>query len=69
MARINLSIPDELKRRMDREEANWSQIASDAFLSWLNDTDRLRAKKQALIAERERIDEELARLEKEAPSG
>lgn len=31
MARINISIPDELKSAMDGIDANWSRLAAEAF--------------------------------------
>lgn len=31
MARINLSIPDSLKKQMDEVDLNWSSLAADAF--------------------------------------
>lgn len=38
MARINISIPDELKARMDNHPAvNWSQSASELFLNKINE--------------------------------
>jgi hypothetical protein len=31
MARINISVPDELKARMDAEDENWSEVARTVF--------------------------------------
>jgi hypothetical protein len=47
MARTTISIPDDLKDRMDRvkEDVNWSGIAADAFESKLNDIARKRTEK------------------------
>ena len=40
MARMNISIPDNLKERMDKYPAiNWSQTAGEAFLKKLNETE------------------------------
>jgi hypothetical protein len=36
MARINLTLPDELKARMDKHDINWSQTAAEAFEEKMN---------------------------------
>lgn len=47
MARTTISIPDEIKQQMDEvgDEANWSAIATSAFLAEIN---KLKARKAAL---------------------
>ncbi len=35
MARMNISIPDDLKTRMDQVDLNWSSVAQEAFTSAL----------------------------------
>jgi hypothetical protein len=47
MARTTISLPDELKREMDKigGDANWSALAADTFLAEIN---RIKARKAAL---------------------
>ena len=36
MAKVNLSVPDELKAQMDALDLNWSKVARDAFEHAIN---------------------------------
>jgi hypothetical protein len=47
MARTTISLPDDLKREMDKlgGDANWSALAADTFLAEIN---RIKARKAAL---------------------
>ncbi len=47
MAAITLSVPDDLKKRMDSVDwVNWSSVARKAFVERLSDVEELEAKKK-----------------------
>lgn len=50
MATLNISLPDDLKARMDSAGANWSAIARRAFELHLNSTARTEGDMDAAIA-------------------
>lgn len=49
MARVNISIPDELKARMDGLNCNWSAIAQKAFMQVV-EIEQLKSSNQSLEA-------------------
>lgn len=52
MARLNISVPDELKARMDDINTNWSAIASEAFELEVRKRERIVEMNHAQIAGR-----------------
>jgi hypothetical protein len=47
MAAITLSVPDDLKKRMDSVDwINWSSVARKAFIEKLSDVEELETKKK-----------------------
>lgn len=63
MARTTISIPDTLKRRMDRmkEPVNWSEVAAEAFTAHLQHG-------KGLSERVRRIEDRLSALERSKPT-
>lgn len=62
MATLNISLPDELKMRMDANHENWSAIARRAFELQLNSTMKVGADMESVIerlrASKQKIEQE-----------
>jgi metal-responsive CopG/Arc/MetJ family transcriptional regulator len=62
MARINVSIPDELKKEMDGVALNWSAIASAAFAAAIKEAEESEKKLAAYLSELKKTHPEITEV-------